>query len=78
MHDGETDTNAAIYGALRGAVWSCKAILAQWIECVLNCCPAAGQPHVRIPRPELFWPVDALELPGRLLVFNQTDMGDGV
>jgi len=24
--------------------------------------PAAGQLHVRRPRPECFWPVDALEL----------------
>jgi ADP-ribosylglycohydrolase len=62
MRGGDTDTNAAICGALLGAVWGRNAIPDQWIECVLNCRPAAGQPHVRRPRPECFWPVDALEL----------------
>ena len=62
MRGGDTDTNAAICGALLGAVWGRNAIPAQWTACVLNCRPAAGQPHVRRPRPECFWPVDALEL----------------
>jgi ADP-ribosylglycohydrolase len=62
MRGGDTDTNAAICGALLGAVWGRNAIPDQWTECVLNCRPAAGQPHVRRPRPECFWPVDALEL----------------
>jgi len=44
-----------------------RLIPAQWTECVLNCRPAAGQPHVRRPRPECFWPVDALELARHLL-----------
>ena len=30
--------------------------------------PAAGQPHVRRPRPECFWPVDALELAERIVL----------
>lgn len=67
MRGGDTDTNAAICGALLGAVWGRNAIPAQWTECVLNCRPAAGQPHVRRPRPECFWPVDALELAERLV-----------
>jgi ADP-ribosylglycohydrolase len=62
MRGGDTDTNAAICGALLGAVWGRNAIPAQWTECVLNCRPEAGQPHVRRPRPECFWSVDALEL----------------
>ncbi len=68
MRGGDTDTNAAICGALLGAMWGRNAIPAQWSECVLNCRPAAGQPHVRRPRPECFWPVDALELAERLVV----------
>jgi len=67
MRGGDTDTNAAICGALLGAVWGRNAIPDQWTECVLNCRPAAGQPHVRRPRPECFWPVDALALAERLL-----------
>ncbi len=67
MRGGDTDTNAAICGAILGAVWGRKAIPDQWTECVLNCRPAAGQPNVRRPRPECFWPVDALELAERLI-----------
>jgi hypothetical protein len=32
-----------------------------------NCRPAAEKPNVRHPRPECFWPVDALELAERLV-----------
>jgi hypothetical protein len=62
MRGGDTDTNAAICGALLGAVWGRNAIPAQWTEGVMNYRPAAGQPHVPRPRPECFWPVDALAL----------------
>jgi ADP-ribosyl-[dinitrogen reductase] hydrolase len=67
MRGGDTDTNAAICGALLGAVWGRDAIPAQWTECLLNCRPVAGQAHVARPRPECFWPVDALELAERLV-----------
>lgn len=62
MGGGDTDTNAAICGALLGAVYGREAIPAQWVACLLNCRPAAGQPQVRRPRPVCFWPVEALEL----------------
>ena len=62
MCGGDTDTNAAICGALVGAVYGRDAIPTQWAECLRNCRPAAGQLHVFRPRPECFWPVDALEL----------------
>jgi len=67
MRGGDTDTNAAICGALLGAVWGRDAIPAQWTDCLLNCRPVAGQAHVARPRPECFWPVDALELAERLV-----------
>lgn len=67
MRGGDTDTNAAIAGALLGAVYGRDAIPAQWVEKLLACRPEAGQPHVRHPRPECFWPVDALELAERLV-----------
>ena len=67
MRGGDTDTNAAIAGALLGAVHGREAIPAQWVEKLLNCRPQAGQPHVQHPRPQVFWPVDALELAERLI-----------
>jgi ADP-ribosyl-[dinitrogen reductase] hydrolase len=62
MRGGDTDTNAAIAGALLGAVYGLEAIPAQWRDKLLNCRPEAGMPHVRHPRPECFWPVDALHI----------------
>ena len=67
MRGGDTDTNAAITGALLGAVYGSNAIPERWVNAVLNCRPAAGLPRVRRPRPECFWPVDALELAERLI-----------
>ena len=67
MRGGDTDTNAAICGALLGAVEGRQAIPTQWSECLLNCHPAEGIPGVHHPRPERFWPVDAPELAETLL-----------
>jgi ADP-ribosylglycohydrolase len=67
MCGGDTDTNAAICGALLGAVYGCDAIPEQWFQSVLTCRPLAGQVDVRRPRPECFWPVDAMILAERLL-----------
>lgn len=67
MRGGDTDTNAAICGALLGAVYGRSAIPDQWVQDLPKCRPAAGQPNVHHPRPECFWPVDALELTERLL-----------
>jgi ADP-ribosylglycohydrolase len=67
MRGGDTDTNAAIAGALLGAVYGKDAIPAQWVEKLLSCRPEAGLAHVRHPRPECFWPVDALELAKQLV-----------
>ncbi|MCY4019413.1 MAG: ADP-ribosylglycohydrolase family protein [Chloroflexi bacterium] len=67
MRGGDTDTNAAIAGALLGAVWGREAIPEQWAECVRKCRPKDGAPNVKRPRPECFWPVDATELAEQLL-----------
>jgi ADP-ribosyl-[dinitrogen reductase] hydrolase len=64
---GDTDTNAAICGALVGAVYGRAAIPEQWQRMVLSCRPMPGQPGVDQPRPALFWPTDALILAERLL-----------
>jgi ADP-ribosyl-[dinitrogen reductase] hydrolase len=67
MRGGDTDTNAAVTGALLGAVHGRNAVPAQWVEKILSCRPEAGQPHIRRPRPRCFWPVDALELAEQLV-----------
>ncbi len=65
---GDTDTNAAIAGALLGAVYGVDAIPVQWRRMVLSCRPLQGIPNVARPRPVDLWPVDALILAERLLV----------
>lgn len=64
---GDTDTNAAICGALVGVVYGRDAVPAQWRQMVLSCRPLHGAPDVRQPRPALFWPTDALVLAEQLL-----------
>ena len=68
MRGGDTDTNAAICGSLLGAVYGFESIPHQWVNAVLSCRPENGRPGVHQPRPESFWPVDALELAKRLVV----------
>lgn len=63
---GDTDTNAAIAGALLGAVYGEEAVPTQWRQAILSCRPRKGDPGVHQSRPEVFWPVDALELADKL------------
>ncbi|VTR96824.1 inositol monophosphatase family protein [Tuwongella immobilis] len=70
---GDTDTNAAITGALLGAVHGLPAIPARWQRAVLSCRPL---PPIRPPlyervRPMEFWPVDLLELAEMLLAISR-------
>lgn len=67
LRGGDTDTNAAIAGALLGAVYGRSAVPQQWQRALLGCRPEAGKPGVFRPRPACFWPVDALQLARRLL-----------
>jgi ADP-ribosyl-[dinitrogen reductase] hydrolase len=63
---GDTDTNAAVAGALLGAVYGRPAIPAQWREMVLSCRPhPLRAPH---PRPMAYWPSDVLEVAECLLI----------
>lgn len=66
-YGGDTDTNAAICAALLGAVHGVDHFPLSWQEAVLNCRPQSGTKGVHRPRPECFWPVDALELADKLL-----------
>ena len=67
MGGGDTDTNAAIAGALLGALHGIDAIPDQWREAVLSCRPLAGRPGVHRPRPAIYWPGDARALAEQLL-----------
>lgn len=61
MQGGDTDTNAAIAGALLGAIYGEEAIPTQWKRAVLNC---------RTSRPREYWPIDALKLADDLLCLS--------
>jgi ADP-ribosylglycohydrolase len=63
---GDTDTNAAVTGALMGAVHGRTAIPDQWRLMVLSC--RAHPLRTARPRPSAFWPTDVLELAERLLL----------
>jgi ADP-ribosylglycohydrolase/fructose-1,6-bisphosphatase/inositol monophosphatase family enzyme len=65
---GDTDTNAAIAGALLGAVHGRASVPTQWQSMVLSCRPMPGEPNIRQPRPAIYWPTDALVLAERLLL----------
>jgi ADP-ribosylglycohydrolase/fructose-1,6-bisphosphatase/inositol monophosphatase family enzyme len=63
---GDTDTNAAICGALLGAALGRPAIPPRWILPLLACRSTidAGAPR---PRPATYWPDDILELAEALI-----------
>jgi len=67
LRGGDTDTNAAICGALLGAVYGRKAIPQRWEECIVNCRPEKGVPGVFRPRPPEYWPSNVLEFAGMLI-----------
>ena len=70
---GDTDTTAAIAGALLGAAHGRDAVPAQWRRMILTCRPAmmsanpGPAPRIIRPRPAAFWPADAFAIAQRLL-----------
>ncbi len=64
---GDTDTNAAVCGALLGAAHGREAIPSRWILPVLGCRALVdgGAPRPRAP---VYWPDDVLELAEALLL----------
>ena len=64
---GDTDTNAAIAGALLGSFYGIEAIPQRWILPVLSCRPH-NELNAKRPRPEEYWPDDILDLADALLV----------
>ncbi|MCC6626200.1 MAG: ADP-ribosylglycohydrolase family protein [Chloroflexi bacterium] len=63
---GDTDTNAAIAGALLGTLHGVAAIPWAWRSAVLTCRPHASRARGRLARPMAVWPIDALILAERL------------
>lgn len=63
---GDTDTNAAVCGALLGALQGRDAVPLQWRNSILTCRPVVAR-GVNHPRPPVYWPDDALELAEALL-----------
>jgi ADP-ribosyl-[dinitrogen reductase] hydrolase len=64
---GDTDTNAAIAGALLGAADGRVSLPMRWVMPVLTCRPDAGL-HPARPRPDEYWPDDLLDLTEALLL----------
>jgi len=64
---GDTDTNAAIAGALLGAADGRSALPIRWVMPVLTCRPDAGL-HPHRARPDTYWPDDLLDLTEALLL----------
>jgi ADP-ribosylglycohydrolase len=63
---GDTDTNAAITGALLGAVFGRESVPAQWRSLVLSC--HSTGPRAQRARPRVYWPADVYEVAERLLL----------
>lgn len=63
-HGGDTDTNAAICGALLGGLYGAEAIPARWRETIDTC---KAYPGTLRPRPEEYWPADVSQLARSLL-----------
>lgn len=63
---GDTDTNAAICGALLGAAQGREAVPLRWRNAVLTCRPVK-ETRTRHLRPATYWPDDALALAEALL-----------
>lgn len=74
---GDTDTNAAICGALLGAAQGKSAIPDRWTKVIENCRPLeeSGAQH---PRPAEYWPNDASDLADRLLSLSALGEQDQV
>jgi hypothetical protein len=70
---GDVNTDAAIAGALLGPVHGREAVPERWTHCLLHCRPAALRPDVERPRPEVFWPIDSLELARMVLLAGASE-----
>ncbi|MBY6082072.1 inositol monophosphatase family protein [Ruegeria arenilitoris] len=74
---GDTDTNAAICGALVGALQGRDAVPLQWRNAVLTCRPVVAD-DIHHPRAKTYWPDDALDLAEALLVAGAAANQDAI
>ena len=51
------------------------AIPVHWLDSLQTYCPEVGNPRVRHPHPECFWPVDLLELAEGLAAVTRANNG---
>lgn len=68
---GDTEHNAAICGALLGAVYGARSLPSQWLDRVLSCRPTEALADVYVARPRGVWPVDAGSLAEDLVLALQ-------
>ena len=64
---GDTDTNAAVCGALLGALHGVDAIPERWRATLRTCRPGSPGTETRHPRPRKFWPGQAEHIAETLL-----------
>ncbi|MCX6020351.1 MAG: ADP-ribosylglycohydrolase family protein [Chloroflexi bacterium] len=74
---GDTDTTAAIAGALLGAVYGRDAVPLRWRRLILSCRTISGVEGVTQARPADFWGVDLLLLAERLAVVGRLAAAEG-
>lgn len=55
MNGGDTDTNAAISGAMAGAYYGMSSMPETWIRTLKKCKPSQKNECVNQPRPEFLW-----------------------
>ena len=63
---GDANANAAVCGALLGAVHGIESVPERWSEAVLACRPDVGARNILQPRPKSCWASDALVLVDRM------------
>lgn len=64
---GDTDTNAAICGALLGALYGETQIPKNWVTAVIEFAADVNNPKVQLARPRTYWATDARQLVDKLL-----------
>ncbi len=70
---GDTDTNAAVTGALMGALLGRGAVPTQWSRAILSCRADAAL-GAKKPRPAIYWPDDVFDVAEALLACQPRDM----
>lgn len=65
LSGGDTDTNAAIAGALYGAMVGIDMIPMNWKDCIMQCKPVGNMTYH--PRHEMYWPCKLMKMKDSLI-----------